>query len=94
MISNTVLSILILVLGVSYVFLLGLPFSIAYFYEKVFKKRVFPYLFIISGGLFIVSFLIFLYDFFSDTGSAFFASGGVLLAVASLRLYYVMTGRD
>jgi hypothetical protein len=76
------------------VFLIGYPFSIAYFYEKVFKKRVIPYFFIISAGLFIVSFLIFLYDFFSDTGSAFFASAGILLAVASLRLYQVMTGRD
>lgn len=94
MINNTIFLILILVLGITYVFLIGFPFSIAYFYEKVFKKRVFPYLFIISGGLFIVSFLIFLYDFFSDTGSVFFASGGILLAAASLRLYYVMTGRD
>jgi hypothetical protein len=94
MINNTIFFILILILGITYVFLIGFPFSIAYFYEKVFKRRVFPYLFIISAGLFIVSFLIFLHDFFSDTGSAFFASGGILLAAASLRLYQVMTGRD
>lgn len=94
MINTTIFFILVLVLGFTYVFLIGFPFSIAYFYEKVFKKPVFPYLFIISGGLFVVSFLIFLYDFFSDTGGVFFASGGVLLSVASLRLYFVMTGRD
>jgi len=81
-------------LGVSYVFLIGFPFSIAYFYEKVFKKFALPYLFIISGSLFIISFLIFSYDFWSDTGSGIFASGGILLAAASLRLYFVMMGGD
>ncbi len=92
--NKTIFLILILVSGASYVFLLGLPFGIAYFYEKVFKKPALPYLFIISGGLFIISFLIFFYDFWSDIGSGFFASGGILLAAASLRLYFVMTGGD
>ncbi len=85
---------MILVLGFSYVILLSLPFSIAYFYEKIFDKPALPYLFIISGGMFIISFLIFFYDFWSDVGSGFFASGGILLAAASLRLYFVMTGGD
>jgi hypothetical protein len=86
--------ILILVLGASYVFLLGLPFSIAYFYEKVFKKPALPYLFIISGALFVISFLFLYNDFWSDTGAGFFASGGILLAAASLKIYFVMTGGD
>ncbi len=85
---------MILILGVSYVFLLSLPFSIAYFYENIFKKPALPYLFIISGCLFIISFLIFFYDFWSDIGSGFFASGGILLAAASLRLYFVMMRGD
>jgi hypothetical protein len=85
---------LLLVLGLSYVFLLSLPFSIAYFYEKIFKKFALPYLFVISGVLFIISFLIFLYDFWSDIGAGFFAAGGISLAAASLRLYFVMMGGD
>lgn len=92
--NKTIFLILILVLGVSYVFLLSLPFSIAYFYEKIFKKFALPYLFIISGGLFIISFLIFFYDFWSDIGAGFFALGGIILAASSLRLYFVMTGGD
>ncbi len=92
-VNKTVLLILVLVLGVSYLFIMSLPFSIAYFYEKTFKKRAFPYLFIISGILFIISFFLFSYDFFSDAGGGFFAAGGILLAVAGIRLYFVMTGR-
>ena len=69
-----------------------LPFSIAFFYERTFKKQAFPPLFIISGILFLVSFLFFSYDIFNDTGSMLTAAGGILLAAASLRLYFVMTG--
>ncbi len=78
--------------GLSFVVLMSLPFSIAYFYERVFKRRVFPLLFIISAIFFIASFSLFFYDIASITGSGFFAAGGILLAVASLRLYLVMTG--
>ncbi len=92
MIDNVLL--LILVLGVSYAFLLVIPLGIAYFYEKIFKKRVYPYLFIISCVLFIISFLIFFYDLASDIGSGVFALGGILTAATSLKLYIVMTGGD
>lgn len=78
--------------GFSFVLLMSLPFSIAYFYEKVFERRVFPFLFIFSAILFIASFSLFFYDIASITGSGFFAAGGILLAIASLRLYIVMTG--
>lgn len=92
MIDNVLL--LILVLSISYVFLLVIPLCIAYFYEKIFKKRVYPYLFIISGVLFIISFLIFFYNSASSIGSGFFALGGILIAATSLKLYIVMTGGD
>lgn len=93
-VNETIFSILILILGILYSFLMGLPVSIAYFYQAVFKKRAFPSIFLISAILFAVSFFIFHNDFFSDTGSAFFAAGGILLAAASLRLHAVMTGSD
>ena len=92
MIDITIFLILVLILGVSYAILMSLPFSIAFFYERIFKKRAFPYLFIISGILFLISFSFFSHDIFSDTSSAFIAAGGILLAAASLRLYFVMTG--
>lgn len=69
-----------------------LPFSIAFFYERIFKKQAFPHLFIISGVLFLISFSFYSHDIFSDTGSMLIAAGGILLATASLRLYFVMTG--
>ncbi len=92
MIDNTLL--LILVLSLSYVFLMTIPLGIAYYYEKIFKKRVYPHLFIISCVLVIISFLILLYDSASSIGSGFFALGGILIAATSLKLYIVMTGGD
>jgi lipid-A-disaccharide synthase-like uncharacterized protein len=70
-----------------------LPFSIAFFYEKTFKKRAFPHLFIVAGFLFLISFFFFSHDIFSDISSILIATGGIMLAAASLRLYFVMTGR-
>lgn len=80
--------------GISYAILMGLPFSIAYFYEKVFKKHAFPYLFVVSGILFLAYIIFFYNDIFSITGTAIFAISGIILAAASLRLYVVMTGGD
>lgn len=91
-IDNLTFSILILAMGASHVFLLGLPFSISLFYERIFNKRIYPFLFIISGVFFVISFFVFSQDFFSAKGSAFFAAGGILLSIASIRLYLVMTG--
>lgn len=83
---------MIILLGISYAVLMSLPFSIALFYERTFKKRAFPYLFVASGFLIIASFYFFSIDFFGETSSIFLAAGGLLLAMASLRLYFVMTG--
>lgn len=91
-IDGTIFLILILVSGILFGFLLGLPFSIALFYEKIFRRTAFPFLFIVSGVLFAISFFFFSYDFFGATGSGFFAAGGIVLALASIRLYLVMTG--
>lgn len=68
------------------------PYSISFFYEKVFNRRVYPFLFIFSAFLFAISLFVFSYNFFSYTGSGFFAAGGIILAAASIRLYIVMTG--
>lgn len=91
-IDKIFLNFLIIILGVSYLVFLAFPFSISYFYKKVFKKRVHPFLFIISSALFAISLIIFSYDFFSYVGSIFFAAGGIILAAASIRLYIVMVG--
>ncbi|MDD5474356.1 MAG: hypothetical protein PHU34_09455 [Candidatus Methanoperedens sp.] len=92
MIDNVLL--LILVLSISYVFLMVIPLGIAYYYEKLFKKRVYPHLFIISCVLVIISFIILYYDSASNIESGFFALGGVLIAATSIKLYIVMTGGD
>lgn len=81
---------MILVLGISYVILMSLPFSIAFFYEKTFKKKAYPFLFLFSAILFLISFLYFSDNFFSDFSSGFLAASGILIAAASLRLYLVM----
>lgn len=91
--DKTFFSVMLLVCGISFAILLIFPFSIAVFYGKVFKKRVYPFIFIISGIMFAVSFLIYSYDIFNDIGSGLFALGGILLAAASARLYFVMMGR-
>ncbi len=85
-------TIFLVILGISYVVLLILPFSIALLYERTFKKRVFPYLFVVAIVLLGISFFAYPYDFFRLKGSIFFAVGGVLLAITSIRLYMVMTG--
>jgi hypothetical protein len=90
-IDENVYLILVLLSGITYALLMSLPFSIAFFYHKVFKKKAYPYLFLVSGILFSVS-LIYSYNIFSVVGSGFFAAGGIVLAAASIRLYIVMMG--
>lgn len=70
---------------------MSLPFSIAFFYQKVFRKNSLPYFFVISGIIYIIYFLLYYQDIFSLWGSAIFAMGGIMLAAASLRLYLLMT---
>ena len=93
-INETVYLILILILGVTYALLMILPFSIAFFYQKVFKKDAIPYFFVISGVFFITYFYIYYQDIFNVIGTGFFAAGGIVLAAASIRLYILMTGGE
>jgi len=78
----------------TYVFLIILPFSIAFFYQKVFRKDALPYFFVISGVFFITYFYIYYQDIFNVIGTGFFAAGGIVLAAASIRLYLLMMGGE
>ncbi len=93
-INETFFFILVIILGITYALLMSLPFSIAFFYQKVFKKNALPYFFVIAGLFYIIYFFIYYMDVFSDIGSGFFAAGGIVLAAASIRLYLLMTGGD
>ncbi|MCX9081922.1 MAG: hypothetical protein OIN83_06970 [Candidatus Methanoperedens sp.] len=77
-------------MGLTYVLLMVLPFSIAFFYQKVFKKEAYPYFFLISGVFFIIYFYIYYQDIFNIIGTGFFAAGGIVLAATSIRLYLLM----
>jgi hypothetical protein len=72
---------------ISMVILLLLPYSIALFYQRIFKRNTYPYLFLMALALYIFS--SFQYSF----GNLPFALGGVILGAASFRLYNVMTRR-
>ena len=78
----------------TYALLMVLPFSIAFFYQKVFKKNALPYFFVISGIFFITYIYIYYQDIFNVIGTGFFAAGGIMLAAASIRLYLLMTGGE
>lgn len=93
-INETAYLILILILGVTYTLLMILPFSIAFFYQKVFRKDALPYFFVISGVFFITYFYIYYQDIFNVIGTGFFAAGGIVLAAASIRLYLLMMGGE
>lgn len=93
-INETAYLILILTLGVTYTLLMILPFSIAFFYQKVFRKDALPYFFVISGFFFITYFYIYYQDIFNVIGTGFFAAGGIVLAAASIRLYLLMMGGE
>jgi len=69
-----------------------LPYSIALFYQRIFKRRTYPYGFLIALILYIASSIQFLYPALFG-GTLFFALGGVLLGGASVRLHNVMTKR-
>lgn len=72
--------------------LLLLPYGIALFYQHTFKRKTYPYLFIIALVLYIVSSLQYLFPSLLWR-NLFFAFGGVLLGSASIRLHHVMTKR-
>ncbi len=77
---------------ISVILLLLLPYGIALFYQRSFKRKTYPYLFLMALVLYITSSVQFLYPSFSP-GNWFFALGGVLLGGASFRLHHVMTKR-
>ena len=69
-----------------------IPYSIAVFYQRSFKRKTYPYLFTVSFLLFVASSLGYVYQSFTQH-LLFFALGGFLLGCTSLRLDQVMTGR-
>jgi len=83
------MSLLIALWIISMIPLLLLPYSIAIFYQRIFKRRTYPYLFLTALILYIVS------PMYPSLlwGNLFFALGGILLGGASIRLNHVMTKR-
>ncbi len=77
---------------ISMVLLFLLPYSIALFYQRNFKRRTYPYFFLISLIMYVISSIQYLYPSFI-WGNLLFALGGVLLGGVSFRLHSVMTGR-
>jgi len=69
-----------------------IPYSIALFYKKCFRRKTYPYFFLVSLILLAASSLGHVYQSFSQA-MLFFALGGILLGGTSLRLDQVMTGR-
>jgi len=84
---------LIVIWIISLVPLFLIPYSIAVFYQRSFRRKTYPYLFIVSLLLLAASFPGYINQSFSY-GMLFFAIGGILLGGASLRLDQVMTGRE
>jgi hypothetical protein len=83
---------LIVIWIISLVPLFLIPYSIAVFYQRSFRRKTYPWLFIFSLLLLAASFPGYVYQSFSY-GMLFFAIGGILLGSTSMRLYLVMTGR-
>lgn len=81
---------LIVIWIISLVPLFLIPYSIAVFYQRSFKRKTYPYLFIVSLLLLAASSFGYVNQSY---GMLFFATGGILLGAASLRLDQVMTGR-
>jgi drug/metabolite transporter (DMT)-like permease len=84
---------LIVIWIISLVPLFLIPYSIAVFYQRSFRRKTYPFLFIVSLLLLVASFPGYINQSFSY-GMLFFAIGGILLGGASLRLDQVMTGRE
>ncbi|MCX9073565.1 MAG: hypothetical protein OIN88_02760 [Candidatus Methanoperedens sp.] len=84
--------ILVLLWVISIVLLTMIPYSIALFYQRTFKRNTYPFLFLVSPALFIASLISYMYPSFF-TGNVFFALGGAILGGASMRLHQVMTKR-
>lgn len=85
-------SLLVLLWVISMLPLLLIPYSIAVFYHRSFRRNTYPYIFLVSFVLMATSLLVYAYQSFYQ-GMLLFAIGGILLGGASLRLDHVMTRR-
>ena len=85
-------TILVMLWTISMAPMFFIPYSIAVFYQRSFKRKTYPYLFILSSLLLVASSLGYVYQFFTQD-MLFFALGGILLGSTSLRLDQVMIGR-
>ena len=87
------MSFLIALWMISLIPLLLIPFNIALFYQRTFKRWTYPGIFLVSLILYMAgSFAQYSYPSFS-LGNWLFALGGILLGGASIRLFQVMTRR-
>lgn len=86
-------SLLVVLWIISMALMFFIPYSIAVFYQRIFKRKTYPYLFIVSFLLLVTSSLGYFYQSFTQD-LLFFALGGILLGGSSLRLDQVMTGRE
>jgi hypothetical protein len=86
-------SLLVILWIISMALMFFIPYSIAVFYQRSFKRKTYPYFFIVSFLLLVTSSLGYWDQFFTQ-GILFFALGGLLLVGSSLRLDQVMTGRE
>ncbi len=85
--------VLIVLWIISLIPILLLPYAIALFYQRSFKRRTYPFLFLIALVLYIASSIQYLTSSFV-WGNLFFGIGGVMLVAASIRLHNVMTRRQ
>jgi len=83
---------LLIVWIISVILLLSIPYSIALFYQRSFKRPTYPFVFLFSMLLYVASSIIYMFSSFF-WGSLFFAVGGALVGGASFRLHQVMTRR-
>jgi len=86
-------SLLVILWIISTALMFLIPYSIAVFYQRIFKRKTYPYLFIVSFLLLVMYSLGILYKSFNQD-QLFFALGGILLGGSTLRLDQVMTGRE
>ncbi len=86
------MNLLIVLWIISLVPLFLFSYGIALFYQRTFKRKTYPYLFLIAFILYIASSISYLYPALPGK-NLFSAAGGVLLSGASLRLHRLMTTR-
>jgi len=86
-------SLLIILWIISMIPMFLIPYSIALFYKRCFKRNTYPYLFIVSFLLLLATSWFGYVNKSFSSGMLYFAIGGLLLGVTSLRLDQVMTGR-